>query len=287
MAVIMQAAASFIDFTGSGAAAAALCVLVVLYWAFSARRSSQSLGKELKLELVDTAASSSLPEPTDADLGLDFEGFQASVERECDSVLSRLCDDAVDDQVLRGLAEDFAVPAFFDEQLGCEGVDGAMAGDPPTLHDGDPGIHFSSFQDSKNDLKTFRAEIEQHCDIALEGMLDLAIDSQYCDTVLKQLTAECGGPSAFDDETLEGSFDLDETDVALYRQAEEVLAEQGRTLCADSAFDEAFQEYHEEYLEQLFCELEMVSQPLRCISLHEMIVQHIHKACGPYLLWAI
>lgn len=283
----MQVAASLIDLTGSAAAAAALCVLVVTYWAFSARRSSQPLDKELKPELVDTGAFSSLPEPTDVDLDLDFEGFQASVERECDSVLSRLCDGAVDDQVLRGLAEDFAGPAFFDEQAGCEGVDGALAGDPPTLHDGDPGIHFNAFQDSKNGLKTFRAEIEQHCDVALEGMLDLAMDSQYCDTVLKQLTDECGGPSALDDETLEGSFDLDETDVALCRQAEEVLAEQGRSLCADSAFDVAFQEYHEQYLEQLFCELEMVNQPLRCISLHEMIVQHIHKACGQYLLWAI
>jgi len=38
MAVIMEAAASFVDLAGLAAAPAALCALVVLYLAFSARR---------------------------------------------------------------------------------------------------------------------------------------------------------------------------------------------------------------------------------------------------------
>jgi len=236
---------------------------------------------------VGTDTSSSLPEPTDADLGLEFEAFQASVERECDLVLSRLCDDAIDDQMFGGLAEDFAEPALLDKQGCCAGVDIALAGDQPTLHDGDPRSRLNGFQESKDDSMAFRAEIERHCDMALEGMLDLAVESQYRDAVLKRLMDENGGLGEWDDDTLEGSFDLDETGAALERQAEEVHAEHGRALCADGAFDAAFQEYHEHYLEQLFCEPETVSQPLRCTSLHEMIVQHIYRSCGPYLLWVI
>jgi hypothetical protein len=277
MVLIMQIAASLVGFADSAAVAAALCVLVVLLWALSTRGSSSGPGKELKMELVDAGVLPSSPEQADANLDFGFEAFQASMERECDLALSRLCDDAVESQALRSLAEDLAGQALLDEQMGCEDVDNAPAGEPPTLNDGDPGLCFEDFEASKHELTTFRAQTEQHLDLALEGMLDLAIDGQ-CDMVLKNLENECRSPSALDDETLQDTFDLEEMEGALSRQAEE-----GRSLCADSIFNVALQEYHE----QLLSELEMVNQQVPCKSLHEIVVQHIRRACSLYLLWVI
>jgi len=296
MALILQVAANLFGFADSAVAAAALCVLVVLFWALSTRRSSSALGKALKMELVDTGAVPSSPEPTDANSGFDFEElqasverecdlalsigfeeFQTSVERECDLALSRLCDDAVETQALRILAEDLAGQAILDEQMGREGVDNALAGEPPTLHDGDPGLYVEAFQASEDDSKTFWAETEQHCDLALEGMLDITIGSQF-DMVLKSLEDECRGPSALDDETLHDASDLEEMEGALSRQAEE-----SRSLCADSILDEALQEYHE----QLLSELEVANQQVPCKSLREILAQHFRRAWGLYLLWVI
>lgn len=223
------------------------------------------------MEPVDAGVFPSSPEPADANLDFDFEAFQAGMERECDLALSRLCDDAVEGQALRSLAEDLAGQALLDEQIGCEDVDNAPAGEPPTLNDGDPGLYF------EDDLKTFRAQTEQQFDLALDGMLDLAIDGQ-CDMVLKNLQDECGSPNALGDETLQDTLDLEEMEGTLSRQAEE-----GRSLCADSIFNVALQEYHE----QLLSELEMVNQQVPCKSLHEVIVQHIRRACSLYLLWVI
>jgi len=230
------------------------------------RRSSSALGKDLKTELVDAGASPSAPspEPTDAGLGADFEAFQASLERECDLALSRMCDDAVESQAFGSLAEDLASQALFDGQMGCNGVELAQAGEPPTLHDGDPWLCFEVSQ------------AEQHCDLALEGMIDLAIDGQS-DMVLKKLEDECRVPGALD-EMLHDTIDLEEMEGALSRQAEEI-----RSLCADSVVDAALEEYHNE----LLSELEMANQRAPCKSLREVIVQHVRRACGLYLLWVI
>jgi len=269
MAEIMQAATIVVGLAGSAAVAAALCVLVVLCWSLSVRSSSPAPGKEPKPELVETDGSRSLPEPTDAQLGLDFEAFQDSIERECDLVLSRLYDDAVDGQVLRSLAEDFASQAPMDKE-------------PPDLHDECPALHFEAFQASDGDFEIFQADFEQHCDLALEAMLDLAIDGQS-DMVLKMLQNECADPSAMEDETMKGVFDLTGTQGTLSRQVEDDSTEQGRSLRTSGAFNKAFQEYHE----QLFCEPELVEPPVRCKSLHEMIIQHIHRTYSSYLLLAI
>jgi len=260
MVVILQAAAGLLGFAGLATAAAVVLCMLVLDRAFSARGSSPEPGNDLKIEPIDTDALPSPPEPTDADLGVDFEAFQSSVERECDLALSRLRDDAIDGQALRSLAEDLV------------GVDSAQAVYPPALHGGDPRLCFEVLQGIQDGLKTFQAQVEQHRDLALESGLDLAIDGQ-CDLVLKNIECECGCPSASDDET-----DLEEIEEALSRQADEA-----RSLCADSLLNETLQEYHEE----LLYELEMVDQQVPRKSLHDRIVQHIRRARGLYLLWAI
>jgi hypothetical protein len=318
MVAILQGMASLTGFAALAAAAAALSVLV-LCWAFGARGSP--LGRDLKTELVDTDAPPSSPEPPDADLGLDFEAFQSGVERECDLALSRLCDDAVDDQVLRSLAEDLASQAPFDQEFDCEGVDSAQgfeAFQPGTERECDPrlcddavggrvlrsleddladrapfdqqvacvGVDSAPAEDPaalddglcfEDDLKTFGTRIDQHCDLALKGVLDLAIDAQ-CDMVLKDMEGEREGPIASDDEALEDTLGLEEVEEALSRQAEEA-----RSLCADSPLNETLQEYHE----QLLHELQMVNQAVPRKSLHELIAQHLRRARSLYLLWVI
>jgi hypothetical protein len=270
MAEIMQAAAIVIGLAGSAAAAAALCVLAVLCWTLAVRSSSPAPGKEPKPELVETDVSRrSLPEPTDAQLGFDFEAFQASMERECDLVLSRLCDDAVDGQVLRSLAEDLA-------------SQDPMYTEPPSFHDGGSALHFEAFQASEGDFEMFQVDIQQHCNLALEGMLDRAMDGQG-DMVLKMLQDECADPSALADETRKGVLDLTGTQGTLSRQVEDHSTEQSRSLRTNGAFDKAFKEYHE----QLLYEPEVVEQPVRLKSLHEMIIQHIHRTYSSYLLLAI
>jgi len=264
MAEIVQAAAIAVGLAGSAAAATALCVLVVLCWALDVRSSSPAPGKGPKPESVEIDASRSLPEPADLQPGLDFEAFQASMERECDLVLSRLCDDAVDGQVLRSLAEDLASQASMDKEL-------------PILPDGGPALHFEALQASDGDSEMFQADFEQHCDLTLEAMLGLAIDGQ-CDMVLKMLQDECADPGALEDYTMKGVFDMTGTQRTLSSgQVEDDSTEQGRSLRTTGAFDKALQEYREP---------EMVEQPVRRKSLYEMIIRHIDTR-NSYLLLAI
>jgi len=265
MAEISQCTAAVVGLAGSSApAAAALCVLAVLCWARSVRSSPPASGQKPQPGLVETGASRSLPEPTDAQLGLDFEAFQASMERECDLALLQLCGAAVDGQVFRGLADYLAGQA-------------PMHSEPPTFYD-------RGLQANEDDLEILQSDIEQHCDLALDSMLDLTIDGQ-CDMVLKMLQDECADPGALEDEMMKGVFDLTGKQGTLSRQAEDDSTDKSLSLCKRGTSDK--RQLFQEYQEQLLCGPEVVEQPVRRRSLCDMITQHIHRTYSSYWVLAI
>jgi hypothetical protein len=253
-----QATVAFFGLTSSAATAAVLCALVVMWWALvlcalGAGRQvvgtlqASATAKELKPDpFVDDVPTPIIGEqrrveavPTDLDLGIDFEAFQAQIRhdfeafqaqvgrrfdlnfqdlgsdfeafqaqigRRCDLELDALCETAMDDysaKVLQDLQDEFG-----------GGPVGAQARCQP------------NGAELRMDFEAFQANAELHCDSVLEGMrsqgvdaIDGVLDRIYA-AALSDLEDGCRASGALDDDA-QGDYVL-EMEEELSRQAAEL-----------------------------------------------------------------
>jgi hypothetical protein len=173
---------------------------------------------------------------------------------------------------------------------------------PPTCPgEGDPGL----------DLQAFLSSLEQHCDLALDGLCeqaaveqgasvlaDLELDCEACgdgDLPARQLDTELPRDvvpepedeqdCAYDDLCDSALVDL-ELDMQLLRDAAPELERE-----QDRAYDDMCAS-HLASLEKLdwrlFGEVESAaSRHQSCASLHGRLIQRVRKMVAEYMLWAI
>jgi len=223
----LQATLTLLGLTGLATTAAVLCALVLMWWAFGTRGAPPVSAKELKPGPFDNDTPTPFPAaqrhveagPTDLDLdidfetfqaqirhdfealqvqirrrcdltfrdlGTDFEAFQAQIERQCSLELDALCESAMEDQsakVLQDLEDELE-----GGPVGAQAARRQPASAEPCM-----------------DFEAFPANFELHCDKALEGMwshandaIDGALDGM-CVALLEALEEERRGSSALDD----------------------------------------------------------------------------------------
>jgi hypothetical protein len=226
-----QAAMTLLDLTRSAATEAIMCCsLLVMWWALGVRGAPPALGAQKHAEAG----------PTDLDLGIDFEAFQAQVGRRCDLQLDALCKSAMDDhsaEVPQNLEEewrrcdlelDALCESTMDDQSAevlqdledewrrcdleldalCEStMDDQSAKVPQDLEDefgGGPVVAQTTSEESALD---FEANVGLHCDRAIWGMRSHAKGANHgvldgmCAAVLKALEDEYTGSGTLDNET--------------------------------------------------------------------------------------
>lgn len=220
----MQATVTLLGLTSSAATEAALCALVVVWWAFSTRRARPAPAKELKPDPFNDDAPAPFPGtqghaesgPPDLDRGTDTEAFQAQVGRRCDLELEALCDKVLQDvedelggTLRRELDFDFEtfqahvvrrcdleLDALCDKVL--QDLEDELGGSPA-------GAEARRLPTNEEPVPDLEAKVELHCDAALEGMCGNAKDANdgaldgMCVAVLKALEDECAEFGALDD----------------------------------------------------------------------------------------
>jgi len=217
--MVFQATVTLLGLAGFLATAALLCALVVMLWAFGARRILSAPANELTPYPFDNVSSTPLTGanmhvqagPTHLDLGIDFgffrsqirhdfEAFQAQIGRQCDltfqhlgtdfegfqAQIGRRCDlelDALCESAIDNLSAKFMQDLVDEFGPDCPaGAVGAQARRQPAS--AEPGVEFE-------------ANAELPCGRALEGTcsrvfdeFDGALDCM-CAAALRALEDEC------------------------------------------------------------------------------------------------
>jgi hypothetical protein len=199
-------------------------LLLVMWWAFGVHGVPPAPTIEMKPDPFDNEASTSAPRnrgqveagPTDFDLGIDFEAFEAQVGRRCDLELDALCDKVLQDleDDFEGTSKrdlDFDFEAFL-AQVGrrcdleldalCDKVlldlEDELGGGPVCAQ----ARRQPTIEEPWLDLE---AKVELHCDTPLEGTCSNAKDANdwalddMCAAVLEALEDECAEFGALDD----------------------------------------------------------------------------------------
>jgi len=212
----LQATVTLLGLSGWVALETVLCALVVMWLALSTHRARPAPAKELKPDPFNDDTPAPLPKaqghvevgPTDLDLSIDSEAFQAQVGRRCDLELDALCD-----KVLQDLEDEFggapasAAPSPPNVLHSPHGVQRRVEARPANL---DLIIDLGTCQAQiRRDFEAFQAQIGRRCDLTFQGPgVDFeafqAQTARQCDL---ELTALC--ESAINDQSTKVMQDLE------------------------------------------------------------------------------
>jgi len=208
----LQALVILLGLSGSAALEAVLCALVVMWLALSTHLARTAPAKELKPDPFNDDTPAPLPKaqghvevgPTDLDLSIDSEAFQAQVGRRCDLELDALCD-----KVLQDLEDEFGgSPASAAVPQSPHGVQRRVEARPANL---DLIIDLGTCQAQiRRDFEIFQAQIGRRCDLTFQGPgVDFeAFQAQIARQCDLELNALCD--SAIDDQSIKAMQDLEE-----------------------------------------------------------------------------
>mmetsp|Transcript_60017 Transcript_60017/g.161790 ORF Transcript_60017/g.161790 Transcript_60017/m.161790 type:complete len:293 (-) Transcript_60017:884-1762(-) len=269
------------------------CALIALWWGNSNTRANLRFhrGNSKSPKLVDAAKAVAVSPPTHG---------SAQFTSVHDSVSWRFHSQADQPAGERACEEEAASEPKAD-------VDGKQlppwrrTKPPASPSEGDPGL----------DFQAFLGRLEQHCDMALDGLCDQAMGEQG-DSVLMVFERDCeilgqgALPATQPDAELpcpEVPEPEDEQDCDYDDLCDSALVDfelDLKLLCdvvpepegeQDRAYDQLYASHLADLEELNWCllgEVELTAcRQLSCASLHERLILRVRKAVADYMLWAI